>query len=312
MEITMPEVVPTRSTRTEGAAPRAPRFGIRRALVAGAVLVLVTLEVLFPDGDFGEVVYLGVLLGAGLVAVWGAVRRPRDRRVAWLWIAAGIVLSGLGDLSWSIYVHVRGFVPDVSLADVPWLLSYLAIVLGLLMLLRGARRGNRSDVDGMIDMFVVGVVALLVIWQVSIQATVTDGSVAPEVRAIWASYPILDVALLALVVRTVVVRVPGALVLVGGVACWLFSDFFYLLFPESTAWSAWLNAGWMIGAVLLAAATWSHRTTRLPFRAPEAVGPARLALAIAPLLVPPLIEVVTYRRGEDPNPWPLLIASVVL
>ena len=307
----MSEVGPPTS-RSTAAGPRAARLRVRRALVTAAVLLLVMLEVLYPDGGFGEVVYIGVLLGAGLLAIWGAMRRPREERVPWLWIASGVVLSGLGDLVWSIYVHVRGFEPDVSAADLPWLLSYLAIVLGLLMLLRRARRGDRSDVDGIIDMLVVGVVALVVIWQVSVQATVTDGSLAPEARAIWASYPILDAALLALVVRTAVARVPGALVLVGGVACWLFADFFYLLFPESTGWSAWLSAGWMVGAVLLATATWSRRTAPRPYRAPQTVGPLRLALAIAPLLVPPLIEVVTHRRGEDPNPWPLLFASCVL
>jgi diguanylate cyclase (GGDEF)-like protein/PAS domain S-box-containing protein len=295
-----------------GSSLRPSRARVLRALVTALVTGLVVLELLFPDGDFGEVVYLGVLLGAGAVALWGAALRPRAERTPWLWIAAGVVLSGLGDLTYSIYVHVRGFEPDVSLADIPWLLSYLAIVIGLLMLLRRTRRGDGSDVDGVIDVLVVGVVALILIWQVSLQATVTDGSLAPEVRAIWASYPILDAALLALVVRTAVARVPGALVLVGGVSCWLFSDFFYLLFPESTAWLAWLNAGWMVGAVLLATATWSHRTARLPAQRPEVVGPARLALAIAPLLVPGAIEVACYSAGVDPNPVPLLIASVVL
>jgi diguanylate cyclase (GGDEF)-like protein/PAS domain S-box-containing protein len=304
----MSEVVPSAWTLRR----HLPHLGLRRALVTAAVLVLVALEVAFPDGDFGEAIYVGVLLTAGGVAVWGAWRRPAETRVPWLWIASGVVLSGLGDLTYSILYHVRGFEPDVSVADIPWLASYAAIVVGLLMLLRRTRRHDRSDVDGIIDVLVVGVVALIVIWQVSLGATVTDGSLAPEVRFIWASYPILDAALLALVVRAAVVRAPGAVVLAGGVACWLFSDFFYLLFPQSTTWSAWLNAGWMIGAVLLAAATWSRRTASRPFSAPDAVGPLRLALAIAPLLVPPVIEVVTYGRGEDPNPWPLLFASGVL
>ena len=86
---------------------------------------------------------------------------------------------------------------------------------------------------------VVGVVALLVIWQVSLQATVTDALARRRTSAlIWASYPILDAALLALVVvRHVVAACRARWLLAGGVACWLFSDFFYLLFPDSTAWS---------------------------------------------------------------------------
>jgi diguanylate cyclase (GGDEF)-like protein/PAS domain S-box-containing protein len=281
-------------------------------LLAVVVGVLAALEIAWPNGDFGEAIYLGVLLAAGGLAVWGAWRRPAETRVPWLWIASGVVLSGLADLTYSILYHVRGFEPDVSIADIPWLASYVTIVFGLLMLLRRTRRADRSDVDGMIDMLVVGVVALLLIWQVSLGATVTDGSLPLEVRVVWGSYPILDAALLALVVRATVARTPGAVLLAGGVACWLFSDLFYMLFPDSTAWAGWLNAGWMAGAALLAAATWSRRTAHLPFRAPDAVGPVRLGLAIAPLLVPPTIELITYRRGEDPDPWPLLIASAVL
>ncbi len=280
--------------------------------IAGVVASVVALHLVYPDGNLGELTYLGVLVGAGIAAVFGAIRRSPEERGPWLWVAAGVGLSGLGDLSYSIYMHVHGFEPDVSIADVPWLASYVAISIGLLMLLRATRRGDRSDVDGMIDMAVVGVVSLLVVWQIALQATVNDSSVALNVRVVWGAYPILDAALLALVVRTIITRTPGARLLAAGVACWLVSDLLYMLFPGSSTWAVWLDAGWMVGAALLAAATWPRARRITPVRRREEVGAGRVALAIVPLLVPGIIEVVAYGSGVDPNPVPMLAASVVL
>ncbi len=188
------------------------RRGEKHSAVAGVGLLVASLVVLHlavPDGWIGEASYLGVILGAGLCALFAALRRSHENRAAWCWVAGGVFLSSLGDLSWSIYVHVQGVEPDISVADVPWLASYVALSIGLLMLLRAARQDDRSDVDGMIDMAVVGVVSLLVVWQIAVQSTLTNASVEPGVRAIWASYPILDAVLLALVIRVRLGADPG-------------------------------------------------------------------------------------------------------
>ncbi|MGZ4689659.1 MAG: putative bifunctional diguanylate cyclase/phosphodiesterase [Acidimicrobiia bacterium] len=294
----------------------------RRSIWAGvaiaAAVLLVAVHLLAPTGAVGEVTYLVALVGSGVFAVWGAARRSSPTRAAWSWIALGVCLSGLGDVTYSIYQHTQGIAPDISVADVPWLASYVAIAVGLFKLLRASRLGDRRDIDGMIDMAVVGVVSLLIVWQVGVQATLTDTSLPIGVRVVWASYPILDAALLALVVRTALTRrsqFSGGLLLTAGVTCWLFSDFFYMLFPASTSWVPWLDAGWMIGAYLLAAATWEHapRGARQRLQAThDDVGAGRIALAIAPLLVPAMIEVWGHVQGDDPNPVPLLAATLVL
>ena len=69
-------------------------------------------------------------------------------------------------------------------------------------------------------------------------------------------YPTLDSVLLALVIRaTIARRMHGAtgLLMAGGAACWFAADFAYTLFAPSGAFSAWLDAGWLGGAMLLAA-----------------------------------------------------------
>src|SRR6478735_693281 len=106
---------------------RAGTRGIAGCGLGVAAVLLIAIHVAAPDGVLGEVTYLSVLLGAGVVSVCGAWRRPAETRAAWCWIASGICLSALGDLTYSTYVQARGFEPDVSGADVPWLASYVAI-----------------------------------------------------------------------------------------------------------------------------------------------------------------------------------------
>jgi diguanylate cyclase (GGDEF)-like protein/PAS domain S-box-containing protein len=290
----------------------------RAALALASASLLVVLHLIFPTGWFGDLTYLVTLIGAAVAAFWGASRRSRPGRIAWCWIALGVSLSAIGDLIYLGYEHLLHLTPDVSLADVPWFVSYVAISIGLFKL-RATRRGDGHDVDGLIDLAVVAVVSLVVVWQVAVHATVTDASLTLGVRAVWASYPILDALLLALVVRTAIgqrTRASGVGLLAAGVGCWLFSDLFYAVFPSVTSsWSMWLDAGWMVGAVLIAAATWD-RTARVQHPEPQAVedhvGAGRIALVIAPLLVPGIIEVLGYASGQDPDPVPILAAAVVL
>ena len=74
----------------------------------------------------------------------------------------------------------------------------------MLQLLRGGHRRTRRDLDGLIDMAVIALIAVLILWQFWIAASVSDTSVPLFVRSVWASYPILDAILLAVVLRTLV------------------------------------------------------------------------------------------------------------
>lgn len=298
----------------------APRATAKRSTVAGlaiaSAVLLVATHLIHPEGDFGEVTYLGALIAAAGFALWGAIRRPPESRAAWCWIAFGVFFSAFGDVAWSLYFHTQHVEPDISVADIAWMVSYGSMAIGLFMM-RADRRVDHRDIDGLIDLAVVAVVSVLVVWQVAVEATITDASLAPGVRVVWSSYPILDALLLALVVRSVFGqrgRSPGILLLAGGVGCWLFSDFFYVLYPSTTGWAGWLEAGWMLGALLLVAAIWQHPPVEQGPLAPgeDRVGAGRTALVLAPLLVPACIEVLAWAQGTDPNPVPMLAATVVL
>ena len=104
-----------------------------RGVCAVIVAVLCVIHVIQPDGWVGQVTYLTVTIGASVVAWLSVHRGGASSRV---WLAIGISASALGDVLYEAYVAVRDTVPDVSIADAPWIASYLAVGVGMLQLLR--------------------------------------------------------------------------------------------------------------------------------------------------------------------------------
>ena len=307
--------------RADGTAPplrsARPVQVSSRGVCVVVVAVVCVIHVIQPDGWVGQFTYLTVTIGASVVA-WLSVRRGgASSRV---WLAIGISASALGDVLYEAYVAVKDTVPDVSIADVPWIASYLAVGVGMLQMLRRGHRRSRRDIDGLIDMAVIALIAVLILWQFWISASVSDTSVPLFVRSVWASYPILDAILLAVVLRTLLELRSSStmgMLLAGGALCWLISDFTFLIAAPEGFVSVMLDVGWMAGAALLAAGC-----RRVPDPATAATehdhdeyrrqtGQAGVALAIAPLLVPGFIEWAAYVQGRDANPLPLLAATCV-
>ena len=67
--------------------------------VAAAV---VAHAVAYGDSAVRNTLYLGVLVGAGAGAWMGAARAPRGSRLVPRLIAAGVSLSALGDVTWTV------------------------------------------------------------------------------------------------------------------------------------------------------------------------------------------------------------------
>ncbi len=290
--------------------------GGRVLLIAGLCFVasMCAVRMWHPDGWIGDYSYLAATVGASAAAWIIAVRRGGTPR---RWLAAGISASALGDVLYQVYLSVKHVEPDVSIADAPWIASYIGVSIAMLLLLGHGNKRLRSAVDGLIDMAVVATVACLLLWEFWLHETFTDGSVPLFVRFVWATYPILDATLLALVVRALLERrtqtMMGVL-LAAGVTCWLMSDFFYMTIEPSALVSGWLDVGWMFGAGLLAAACWfdtGSRTTNDVDHFRDEVGKVRTALAMVPVLVPSVIELISYLNGHEANPIPLFIGTVL-
>jgi diguanylate cyclase (GGDEF)-like protein/PAS domain S-box-containing protein len=279
----------------------------------GLGLVATGLHLVEPTSLMGQLSYLAVAVSASAVAWIGAGRAVADRTVGRL-IALGVTLSAAGDLVFQALEWLTDSPPDVSVADVPWLCSYLALSAALLRMLRLTRHRHGAFRDVLVDVAVISVLVLLVEWELSVGALVTDSSQPVLSRVVWALYPAFDAVLIALVLRVVATRhhLRGmSVVFAAGAMCWLLADFAYLVIASADVVSTWLDTGWLLGAMLLAASTWQR-----PDAAPEAretrMGLGSIALAMLPLLVPGVIELLAWLRGNDANPIALLGAIILL
>jgi len=275
-----------------------------------------------PTGAFGQLTYLEVTVGAAVAAWLGVARSTRRPRRLRAYLATGVTLSAIADviyaaLSWS------GSGPDVSIADVFWLATYLALFAGLLRLLLSSTTSDRWELDSLLDLGAMTVVALLVMWQYSVGDIVADSSVSALARVVSAAYPMLDAALLALVGRALVSRRVRALAgpwMVLGICCWLASDLGTVVAGASDGLVRWLDLGWLLGAGLLGGAVWRadsgapERAPRTSERAsePRAWDRGRLVVGLLPLLLPGGVDLWMTSRGTDPDPIPLFVATIAL
>ncbi len=113
------------------------------SVTSGAVgLVVLAAIAVNAVADRGSVVetttYLGVLVGASVGAWIGAERVPPGRRLVPRLIAAGVSLTALGDVLWDV-LDMVGAGNDVSIADPPWMASYVALCAALCVVLSEPR-----------------------------------------------------------------------------------------------------------------------------------------------------------------------------
>lgn len=278
--------------------------------------VLVSLVVVTDGTTSAAVTYQVVTVGAA-VAAWVGVRRRSAGR-AGRWFAATVTLNAVGDVVWQVQSWVAGSAPDVSLGDPAYLASYVALGIALTLYARDDDAGDRARFHSLLDGAAVLVVALLVVWQSSVQSTLTDDTLPLLTKVAWAAYPVLDAVALGLVVRGVVLRsqlTRPTLLLGLGTAAWLGSDMAWLLLASAETVSGWLDAGWLVGALLLAAVPWATRqgpAGRARESSDTVVGRVRMVLAFLPLLVPGAFEVRAWLTGTDIDPLPGLLATVTL
>ena len=296
-------------------------MGRLRAPLAVALLwtgtaALVVAHLLEPTNPLSDATYLAAILGGVAVAWLGTWKAPGPKLIPVL-ISAGLTASALGDVTWMVYTWL-GLEPDVSLADIPFYAGYLGLGAAMLVIILAHRQdARRVDVDAAIDALTVVTVSVLILWSVVVHGIVTDTSMSATTRAVLAGYPVTDAVLLALVLRVLSERRHRAALGFGfaaGVACWLVSDLGYALFLVSDLVSDLLDVGWMVGGVLIATATW-RRPRPTPAEAePEHVRAplGQLGLAVLPLLIPPVLLVVIYARGEEIRPAEGVVGMLIL
>jgi two-component system sensor histidine kinase/response regulator len=287
----------------------------RTLLLTGAVVLLVV-HAVFATGVVGDTTYLLAVFGAAAVAGVAFLRAPEGRRLVPGLIAAGLTSSAVGEVAWYSY-YWRGLEPDVSAADVPYFLSYVALGAAMFVatLVRTRAGRRRIDADAVLDALSILTVSILVFWSTSISGLVADQSISPFETAVLGAYPVADAILLALVLRALATPRTRAAIgrtFAAGALCWLASDLGYLLFSLSTPVSTVLDLGWMLGGLLMAASAW-RGTGSAGAELDEETDAGRteawqLAIAILPLAVPPLLELQSDLRGGDLTPYLSVLA----
>ncbi|MGY1837829.1 MULTISPECIES: putative bifunctional diguanylate cyclase/phosphodiesterase [unclassified Modestobacter] len=295
----------------------------RRRVVAGALALGTTAAIatvlLLSGTTVASCAFLLVSTGAAAVAWYADRTRPQNRRTQLPWVPVALTGNALGDLAWQLEVWLTGSAPEVSVADLGWLSSYVALGAACLTARFGGRPRPGARMYAVLDGTAALAVALFVVHHSRVAETLTDHGVPALARLTWIGYPVLDVVVVGLIAWRVMlngrVRAVGALVL-GGALCWLCADLGWLLLASPDTVSGWLDAAWMAGVTLFALVPWvpppSGRDAEAAISRPGH-GPWRVAITIAPFTAPALVQVLAWRHEATVNPVPgLLVWSVLL
>jgi diguanylate cyclase (GGDEF)-like protein/PAS domain S-box-containing protein len=159
---------------------------------------------LLPSETAQQVLRLLVVASTPVAfAVGILVHRPK-RPLPWYVFAFAMLMPVLGSLTYVYYIAVLGVgPPPASVADAFFIATYLFVAAALLMF--QSRRLAR-DRASTIDPIIVGVGVGMLAWVFLMQPYATDQSLPLVQRLVFVTYPLMDVVLLAVVVRMLLVR----------------------------------------------------------------------------------------------------------
>ncbi|MFJ9708054.1 putative bifunctional diguanylate cyclase/phosphodiesterase [Streptomyces sp. NPDC101234] len=253
--------------------PRPPAVGGGTGVVRQLVLALICAgyavgsafdwgsnQIALFMGDFG----LTAAAGTAAVSCFLYARSPRVRfRPAWLLFALSSAMAALGNAVWGWYeVVLQRPVPSPSYADLFFLCFAPPAIVGLLVLAKRPVTKAGWICLGL-DAWLIGGSLLTLSWSLALaQAARFDGpSVAHTALSL--AYPLLDIALVSMVLALHFRRSPGNRTAVntaiGALALTVMCDALFTspLLHSSYRSGQLLDAGWFAGSLLLAYAPWA-------------------------------------------------------
>lgn len=254
-------------------------------------------------------------LGASVAGI--LIHRPQ-RPLPWYLVTAALLLFVFGIAAFVYYEVAIGKTPFPSLADLFLVASYPCAAAALLLFQRRRLvRDRASTIDPIIVAVGVGIVA----WVFLMEPYASDQSLSLLQRLVYITYPLMDVLLLAFVVRMLLVsgRRPFAYYpLVAGLLCTLAFDVLY----TTTTIAGTYETGSPIAAleilflILLGTAALHPSMVELSDKVvlvPETrLTRRRLALLAAASLTAPGILALEWARGQTIDVPVIVGGSVVL
>jgi two-component system cell cycle response regulator len=272
-----------------------PRRGVAGVLAAASLVVAaVALESVLGIGGtgveefFAAWVYDGVLvLAAALCLARAGVQRAE--RAIWVFFGSGLAVWAAGDIYFSFLLDDGNRFP--SLADALWLAFYPLTYVGLGLLVRARVASFSASVwlDGVIGALGVAAIGAAVVFGTVLDAT--GGSAVAVATNL--AYPLADLLLLAIMVATLALtgaRLDGTWRLLSlGFVVFAVSDSIYLFEVASGTYEYGpLDVGWLIAAILVAAAAWQpvgRRSRARPVGTPILALPAAFAVSSLAIIV---------------------------
>jgi diguanylate cyclase (GGDEF)-like protein/PAS domain S-box-containing protein len=254
-------------------------------------------------------------LGAAVAGI--LMHRPK-RPLPWYLFASAILLFVLGIVVYVYYEVTLGGAPFPSLADAFLIASYPCAAAALLLF---QRRRLARDRASTIDPIIVAVGAGMLAWVFLIHPALQDRELSLTQQLVTATYPLMDVLLLAVVVRMLLVsgRRPFAYYpLVAGLLCTLAFDVAYTVTTLANAYAVGnpIDALEMLFGVFLGTAALHPSMTELSdgvVLAPETrLTRRRLVLLAAASLTAPGLLALQWARGADLDVPVVVGGSVVL
>jgi diguanylate cyclase (GGDEF)-like protein/PAS domain S-box-containing protein len=255
-----------------------------RVYLAGGVLLAVA-YFLLPDGP-GLIVWDVLALSMPVAILVGVHRFRPDRRLPWLFLAAGLGAFVVGDFVWSLPIA-----SVLGPSDLAYEVGYPLIAIGCLLL---ARVGKRTSVLAMTDSLIGAVGLAVILWVVVLGKGVGAGPTFASIVSV--SYPVFDILIVTLLARLALAhrsREPAQWWLVAGFSAMLVTDLSYawLLQQSPDAYSPFLDLGWLISYISIGAAALHSSMVHLTRReAPVAMlTPTDVLWLGVPLLAVPIL-----------------------
>jgi diguanylate cyclase (GGDEF)-like protein len=276
-----------------------------------------------PNATSQTVVY-ATLGTASVVCILVGIRlhRPKDR-LGWYFLALAGGCFTLGDDAWTFYnsvLHIS--VPLPSFADALYLAGYPFLFAGVLRLTRNPNRSVQREDSA--DAVIVSIGALAISWHFLMNSYVHDTTLNTFGMLVNLAYPIMDIALVFLVFRTLLFREsrqPFHKLLAVAMTVMFVSDFTYdllVLHNSYTSGNA-VDALFLIEYVLVGVAA-LHPSIAARISEAEAAGAVssseeasnrhRMPVVILAGFIPPAILVLTASLGVSVNV--LVMASLCI
>ncbi|MFJ8824596.1 putative bifunctional diguanylate cyclase/phosphodiesterase [Streptomyces sp. NPDC102467] len=247
------------SRRSTGTGPQVGLTLLCATYATGSGLGWGSEEIALFMGDFG----LSIAAAVAAVSNFLYARSRRSRfRPAWLLFALSSLMASLGNGVWGWYeVVLRAPVPTPSLADLFFLCFAPPAIIGLLVLAK--RPVTKAGwICLALDAWLIAGSLVTLSWSLALAHTAEFEGQSVTRTALSLAYPLLDIALVSMVLALHFRRSPGNRTAVntaiGALALTVMCDALFTspLLHASYRSGEILDAGWFAGSLLLAYAPW--------------------------------------------------------